>query len=131
VEIARGISRGWGVLAGVPALFLAAYLYPLFPKISGFQFCAVRRFLGVDCPGCGLTRSFAVLVRGHIRESVDLHPLGVVIALWLLYSFAVAASSAATGRRPRALLAQRERDILVYAFVAALVVQWAVKLAVA
>ena len=122
------LAKGWGVLLGVPALFVVAYLYPLLPAIGRLRICAVNSFLGCDCPGCGLVRSFAALVRGRIRDSVDLHPLGVIIAAWLIYFFGRSLVETVTGRRLPSLLGQGSRDMLVYAFLAALILQWAVKL---
>lgn len=115
---------------GVPALFFVAYVWPALPWLDRFDLCAVHGFLGVDCPGCGLIRSFAALAHGGIRRSVDMHPLGVVIALWLVYIFAREGYALIKGRRPRELLTQRQRDILVGVFLAALIIQWMVKLAV-
>ncbi len=119
---------GWGVLLGVPALFLLAYLYPLLPGIERIPLCAVRTFLGVECPGCGLTRSLAALVHGHLRASIDLHPLGIVIAGWLAYLFGRRVVAVATGRTPGQLLTQPQRDALLFGFLGAMLLQWAVRL---
>jgi hypothetical protein len=128
MELVSRLIRGWGVLLGVPALFVAAYLYPLIPSLQRLKICAVNSFLGCDCPGCGLVRSFAALVRGRVRDSIDFHPLGVIIALWLVYFFGRSMAEAVSGRRLPALLGQGARDVIVYAFLAALLLQWAVKL---
>src|SRR5204863_3895983 len=45
--------------------------------------CPSRALFGVECPGCGLTRSFVALAAGDLRESWRFHRLG-----WLL-AFAV------------------------------------------
>lgn len=113
---------------GVPALFVFAYLYPRVPIFSKLTFCSVRHFLGFDCPGCGLTRSFVELVHWRVRQSIDAHPLGVVIALWLLYMWGRAVYASMAGRWPPELLSQRQRDWLLAAFVVALLFQWVVKL---
>jgi len=128
MELVFRFIRGWGVLLGVPALFVAAYVYPLIPSLGRIKICAVRGFLGCDCPGCGLVRSFAALVRGRLKDSVDMHPLGVVIALWLVYFFGRSMVEAFSGKRLPHLLGQGARDVIVYAFLAALILQWAVKL---
>ncbi|WP_373866038.1 DUF2752 domain-containing protein [Pseudonocardia sulfidoxydans] len=41
--------------------------------------CPWRRLTGRRCPACGLTRSVALAWRGRVRDSVDAHPLGVVL----------------------------------------------------
>jgi hypothetical protein len=45
------------------------------------QFCAVRGWLGIDCPGCGLTRSLIHLAHNDWRNSFEAHQLGWLIAL--------------------------------------------------
>ncbi len=46
--------------------------------------CQWRRMTGMDCPGCGLTRSFVYL--GHLRplEAVRMNLLGVPFFLGML-----------------------------------------------
>lgn len=46
--------------------------------------CGSRRWFGVDCPGCGLTRSFVYLSQGEIRNSVAVNRVGWVLALSVL-----------------------------------------------
>jgi hypothetical protein len=43
--------------------------------------CGSRAVLGVDCPGCGLTRSFVHLAHGDPAASVRSHRLGWLLAL--------------------------------------------------
>jgi hypothetical protein len=38
--------------------------------------CAFRRLTGLPCPGCGLTRSWALTAHGRLRGAVDRHPFG-------------------------------------------------------
>jgi hypothetical protein len=47
--------------------------------------CATREIFNVDCPGCGLTRSFVRLAEGDVTESLHYHRLG-----WLLMGLAAA-----------------------------------------
>lgn len=47
--------------------------------------CPVGYF-GYDfCPGCGLGRSIAWLFHGSLRNSVSMHPLGIVVAVVLVH----------------------------------------------
>lgn len=48
------------------------------------ELCSSRNIFGVDCPGCGLTRSFIHLARGDWHASVAAHRLGWLIALAVL-----------------------------------------------
>lgn len=120
--------QGWGVAMGVPALFLLAYLYPRIPVLNTAETCAVKGFLGFPCPGCGLTTAFVRLTHGDLVGSIDAHPLGLVIAGWLLYQLVRAVCAAIAGRWPKAILTQRQRDWLLCAFLAALFLQWIVRL---
>jgi hypothetical protein len=43
--------------------------------------CGSRALFGIDCPGCGLTRSFIALAAGDLRQSVEYHRLGWLLAL--------------------------------------------------
>ncbi len=40
-----------------------------------FSFCVIYRLTGFLCPGCGGTRAFTALLRGHFWESFLYHPL--------------------------------------------------------
>lgn len=41
--------------------------------------CTSRRMLGVDCPGCGLTRSFVRLAHGDPLGAWAFHPVGPLL----------------------------------------------------
>jgi hypothetical protein len=42
--------------------------------------CGSRALFGVECPGCGLTRSFVALASGDLAESIRLHRVGWLLA---------------------------------------------------
>ncbi len=115
----------------VPALVLCGYIYLQVPFLQRVPLCGVKHFLGVDCPGCGMTTSISEMVHGNLRASIDAHPLGVVIALWLAYMFVRATYMIIFGKSLRPLLTQRQRDFLMYTFLAALLIQWIVKILIA
>ncbi len=46
--------------------------------------CSSRSWFGIECPGCGLTRSFIALASGDLEASFRYHRLG-----WLLFSAVV------------------------------------------
>jgi len=120
--------KGWVPLLGVPALFLTAYLLAYTPFLMKAPICGVRFFLGIDCPGCGLTRAFVSLVHGHLRRSIDFNPFGVVIAVWLSYQF-IRAFALVVIRAPIGhLLSENIRYRMLQAFVGTLMIQWIIKL---
>lgn len=48
------------------------------------ELCGSQRLLGVDCAGCGLTRSFILSAHGRWREAWAMHAAGTVAFLFLL-----------------------------------------------
>jgi len=69
-------SKDGGLLFSVPILG---------KKVLLPQTCVSRTLLGVPCPGCGLTRSFAALIRGDLLKAVILNPMGPVLFLACLF----------------------------------------------
>jgi hypothetical protein len=60
------------------------------PSGPEFTVCALRRFAGLPCPGCGLTRAFLALSRGDLEAAIHFHPLAPLLAMelcaaWLLF----------------------------------------------
>ncbi len=54
--------------------------------------CIFRRATGIPCPGCGLTRGFAALAKGHFGQAFEFHPFVYPIALealaaWLAWGW--------------------------------------------
>jgi hypothetical protein len=43
--------------------------------------CAMKRYIGLDCPGCGLTRSFIAVGHGRWQEAWQFNPAG---PLWFV-----------------------------------------------
>jgi hypothetical protein len=48
--------------------------------------CPSKYFFGIDCPGCGMQRSFLELIRGNFAESFFLYPalLPILVTFVLL-----------------------------------------------
>lgn len=58
------------------------------------QACFYKKYLGVECPGCGMQRSFIELLKGNFVESFVLYPallptIGLIgyLFLHLLFKF--------------------------------------------
>jgi hypothetical protein len=48
--------------------------------------CPVKKYLQLDCPGCGFQRSFTELLQGHLAESFRHHPVTIPLLLFFLYA---------------------------------------------
>lgn len=89
------------------------------------QMCGSRALFGIECPGCGLTRSFVALGSGNFRESFRLHHVGWLLALAVVLQI------------PYRILALRELrtrirrrawpDWFGYGLIAALLLNWLIK----
>lgn len=73
---------------GEYAVYLPGFTNPL---PSG---CSSRVMLGMDCPGCGLTRAFISISHGQFARAIHFNPAGILVYLfvlaqipWRLYQF--------------------------------------------
>ena len=46
--------------------------------------CFTKAIFHVQCPGCGLSRSFILLAHGHFRDSFHFHRLGIPLYLFFI-----------------------------------------------
>src|SRR5262245_28697608 len=51
------------------------------------ELCACKRYTGGPCPGCGMTRAGANMIRGNFKRSFQFHPFGIVF-IPMLFGFA-------------------------------------------
>jgi hypothetical protein len=58
---------------GQPRVTIPGFEQPLPP------FCSMQRMFGIDCPGCGMTRSFVSLAHGQWREALQFNPAGPLL----------------------------------------------------
>lgn len=121
-------KKDWVVLVGIPILFFIAYFYNDLP-FSNFEFCAVKRFLDIPCPGCGLTRSFAQLVHGNIIEALKFNVFGPVLAFIFIYIFIRRLLGLFLRRPIPVLFTHNQRYYITIGFVVLFIVQWMVKVA--
>lgn len=84
----------WGATGlGLVALFVSFRFVEL-GALPGPDLCLFHRLSGVACPSCGLTRAFAALARGEIRQALRYHPLAPILLaevalVWMLWGRAV------------------------------------------
>ncbi len=67
------------ILLGTALLQLGLYL----AKLPGWP-CPLLHALGIPCPGCGLTRAIASLLRGDVRTSLRFHAFAPIFVLALM-----------------------------------------------
>ncbi len=48
--------------------------------------CPIKRFLGIDCPGCGFQRSVLALAEGDLANSIKLYPPTIPLIALLLFT---------------------------------------------
>ena len=93
------------------------------------ELCHMRRFTGLDCPGCGLTRSFISLGHGDVAAAWRFNPTGILLFGLLIAQLPYRSLQLWRIRRdqpewyPRQLFAW-----LTVAFVSMLLMQWVFKL---
>jgi hypothetical protein len=88
---AQLLDRHWTMLGVSVAVIVLSFALQLNPsgrvRASWLPFdslpplCGSRAIFGVNCPGCGLTRSFVALASGDASESFRLHRIGWLMAL--------------------------------------------------
>lgn len=70
-----------------------AFLFVFFTRIADwlekhYLPCFYKKYLGIECPGCGMQRSLIELLKGNFFESFRLYPaLTTTIALFVLLIF--------------------------------------------
>jgi hypothetical protein len=114
-------SRLW-LLAGLAGVAGLAVLHVWTPSGDpATALCLSRRLLHLPCPGCGLTRAFALLAKWEWAAAFVKHPLASVLALeavlgWLAWGAELAI------RRPLRLPVRLDAVVLAHA--AVLVALW-------
>lgn len=67
----------------------------------GFPPCTLVALCGIRCPTCGMTTSWAALVRGRLFEGLAANVGGVLLAIGAIGSVIGLSSIALLGRRPK------------------------------
>lgn len=74
----------------VPAMVLVAAMVLPARWESPVPLCIVKALTGLECPGCGMTRSFLLIGHGRLAAAAKMHPAG-------LPAFLIVAGMALTG----------------------------------
>jgi hypothetical protein len=93
------------------------------------ELCLWKQWWGVDCPGCGLTRSFISMAHFRLADAFRFHPVGPFLFAVGLAQFPYRAVQLVRKARGLAPLNLRASPWMLWALVAALFLQWAVRMA--
>lgn len=108
VMAAQLVASAWLVLVGDRVAL------PGGGELSGL--CWFRRVVGLDCPFCGMTRSFVALAHGELAAALRFHPAGPLLFAAMLV--AVVAVVVALVRRSPPVVDRRAFRIAVDAVIA-------------
>ena len=111
----RVVVRGWG--AQLP------------------ESCSMYARFGINCPGCGLTRSFVHMSAGEIGNALKVNPVGIVGYLFLVMQIPIAAALLLSPEKRGRWISRRWERTIVWAnqwalvwLMIALCAQWVFRL---
>lgn len=105
----------WAVMATVWA---GSFIYGATP-LNDTVWCVWRRFVGLNCFGCGLTRSFMAVSDGQLVNAIRFHPVGPLLYGAMAWYVVVTMVRAGIGRP--SFLRLPSRAVVAYWTVAGLV----------
>jgi hypothetical protein len=79
------VLAGAGILATMTGVFAVGYFNPT--TAGFFPACPFHALTGLNCPGCGLTRSFHAFFQGDVSTALHFNALFPVYLLFFLYIF--------------------------------------------
>ncbi len=91
--------------------------------------CTARARFGINCPGCGLTRSFIHFADGRWIDGMRLNPAGIVIFLFVAAQIPAALVRFFVGRRHAFAIAwSRSNEIALIVLPVLTCIQWSIRL---
>lgn len=91
--------------------------------------CIFKRFFLFDCPGCGLTRAFLCIPRGHFRDAVSYNAAAIPLYGFFLVAFYNQAIEKSKMTRAGDIKFSPEfRFVMAQIIVGILLVQWLYKI---
>jgi hypothetical protein len=94
----------------------------------GLPPCNFKLITGLPCPSCGMTTSFALLVRGDFKNSLRANAVGTVLAVFCLLFIPWSLTSALRGRSLFLVSLEKAVTWIVIVFMALLLVRWGIVL---
>jgi hypothetical protein len=90
----------------------------------GLPPCTFRVVTGVPCPSCGMTTSFALLVRGDVANSLRANAVGTLLAVFCLALIPWCLACVLFGRPFLIVSLERALTWVVLVFVVLLLARW-------
>lgn len=91
------------------------------------ELCMSKRLFGMQCPGCGLTRSVVASSRGQWRRAMHHHPAGPIIFGWALVQIPYRIANLWRIKKGRVVWRLPGAAIMVAIISAVCLVQWVVR----
>lgn len=91
----------------------------------GLPPCSFVDQTGIPCPACGMTTSFALLVRGDVRSSLGANWVGTLLATFCLLFIPWAMLGVVRGRTPFLQSLEKGLIVVVTSLLALMLLRWA------
>ncbi len=91
--------------------------------------CTLRARFAIDCPGCGMTRSFIHIAHGRILDALRLNPASILVFLFIAAQIPAAAARFLLGRSSRMAIAwTRFNELALIALPSITFLQWIIRM---
>jgi hypothetical protein len=129
-----------GIAVGLVAVFAVAWrLDPYFPDGTPRRMethrqlhlppCTFKETTGLPCPSCGMTTSFALLVRGDVANSLRANAVGTLLAVFCLAVIPWSLASAVRGRLLVIRSMERTFTIFILVLLGSMLLRWGLLIA--
>jgi len=91
--------------------------------------CTLRSRFAIDCPGCGMTRSFIHIAHGRFLDAMRLNPASILVFLFIAAQIPAALARFLLGRSSRVAVAwTRFNEIGLIALPTITFIQWGIRM---
>jgi uncharacterized protein DUF2752 len=93
------------------------------------ELCMMRRTMGFDCPGCGMTRCFIALAHGDVASAWSYNPAGLWLFAIMAFQIPYRSYQLWRIRRGRSeIMLSRTAQVVLGTLAVVLIGQWALRL---